>query len=86
MLHEYRNKTTVKAERFDGSNEMVRKYNLYPALKEGGIPTVYFFGNSFIAKGDIMIFAKSEDDEWYPLKPMSKDEFHQTYEEIDDNE
>lgn len=86
MLHEYRRKTTIKAEQFDGSNEMVRKYNLYPALKEGGIPTFYFFGNSYIAKGDIMIFAKSEDDEWYPLKPMNKDEFHQTYEEVDDNE
>ena len=57
MLHEYRKKTTIKAEQFDGSNEMVRKYNLYPALKEGGIPTVYFFGNSYIAKFYIMIFA-----------------------------
>lgn len=86
MLHTYRKTATIKAEQFDGSDEMVRKYNLYPALKEGGIPTVYFFGNSYIAKGDIMIFAKSEDDEWYPLKSMNKDEFHQTYEEVDDNE
>lgn len=82
MLKKYRKKTTIKAEQFDGSDGMVRKYNLYPALKEGGIPTVYFFGNSYIAKGDIMIFAKSEDDEWYPLKSMNKDEFRRTYEEV----
>lgn len=86
MIKEYRKKTTIKAEQFDGSDEMVRKYNLYPALKEGGVPTVYFFGNSYIAKGDIMIFAKSEDDEWYPLKSMNKNEFHLKYEEVNDDQ
>lgn len=26
MLHEYKKKTTIKAEQFDGSNEMLNKY------------------------------------------------------------
>lgn len=82
MLKEYRKKTTIKAEQFDGTKEMVKQYELLPALIEDGAPTVYFFGNSYIAKGDIMIFAKSEDDEWYPLASMSEDEFQQTYEEV----
>lgn len=86
MIKEYRKKTTIKAEQFDGSKEMVKQYRLHPALMKNGVPTVYFFGNSYIAKGDIMIFAKSEDDEWYPLKSMNKDEFHQTYEEVNDDQ
>lgn len=28
MLHEYRNKTIIKAEQFDGSNKMAEKYGL----------------------------------------------------------
>ena len=28
MLHEYRKKTTIKAEQFDGSDEMMKKYGL----------------------------------------------------------
>lgn len=27
MIHEYRKKTTIKAEQFDGSAKMARKYN-----------------------------------------------------------
>lgn len=86
MIKEYRKKTTIKAEQFDGSKEMVKQYKLHPALIKNGVPTVYFFGNSYIAKGDIMIFAKSEDDEWYPLTSMTGDEFQRTYEEADDND
>ena len=82
MLKEYYKKTTIKAEQFDGSKEMVKQYGLHPALMKNGVPTVYFFGNSYIAKGDIMTFAKSKDDEWYPLMPMAEDEFRRTYEEV----
>lgn len=28
MLHEYRKKTTIKAERFDGTSEMKKRYNI----------------------------------------------------------
>ena len=28
MLHEYRKKTTIKAEQFDGSDEMIGKYSI----------------------------------------------------------
>lgn len=28
MLHEYRKKTTIKAEQFDGSDEMIKKYDI----------------------------------------------------------
>ena len=28
MLHEYRKKTTIKAEQFDGSKEIAEKYGL----------------------------------------------------------
>lgn len=38
MLHEYRKKTTIKAEQFDGSDEMMIKYSIQ-ANPEG-----YYFG------------------------------------------
>lgn len=28
MLHEYRKKTTIKAEQFDGSEKMIKKYDI----------------------------------------------------------
>lgn len=80
MLREYRKKTTIKAEQFDGSDEMVKKYNLLPVVTN---PGVYWFGNLYVASGDVMIFAKSEDDEWYPLTSMSENEFRCTYERVD---
>lgn len=36
MIKEYRKIATIKAERFDGTNEMVKKYNMH--LDRGVVP------------------------------------------------
>lgn len=35
MLHEYRKKTTIKAEQFDGTREMAKKYDIRDSLRVG---------------------------------------------------
>ena len=84
MLHTYRKTALIEAEQFDGSDEMIKKYHLIQCRgMSDEAPKVYFFGNGYIAKGDMMIFATSDDDELYPLTPMSEEEFQQTYERCD---
>ena len=84
MLHKYRKTALIEAEQFDGSDEMIKKYHLIQRRgMSDEVPKVYFFGNSYIAKGDMMIFATSDDDELYPLTSMSEEEFQQTYERCD---
>lgn len=87
MLKKYRKKTTIKAEQFDGSAKMARKYGgkINPEYcifageprfvlptKEGGMK---FDTGDWIATG-------IDGEHW----AIANDIFRRTYEEVDDNE
>lgn len=86
MQHEYRKTTYIKAEQFDGSEKMRRKYNIHDSV------AVYGF------KGRVESFLPDKKDhnmtriinkgDWIVLNdgncyPMSDDIFHKTYERVD---
>ena len=80
MLHEYRKKTTIKAEQFDGSVDMMRQYDI-KANSEG----VYFAyiistkeGNMTINRGD-WIATGIDGEHWV----IADDIFRRTYERCD---
>lgn len=83
MIKEYRKKTTIKAEQFDGSNEMMRKYSIwtgedalgrwYKILTNEGIMT--FMLNDWIATG-------IDGEHW----AIADDIFRRTYEEVKGND
>lgn len=87
MIHEYRKKTTIKAEQFDGSAEMVNKYHIdeeYPDLglmKENPIGTLYTLptneGNMLLDKGDYV--ATGIDGEHWVI---ADNIFKRTYERV----
>ncbi|WP_242363576.1 hypothetical protein [Limosilactobacillus antri] len=85
MLHEYRKKTTIKAEQFDGSKEMIEKYDVRDSLRIGyelfhseiyrlptkeGIMTIYI--GDWIATG-------IDGEHW----AIADDIFRRTYERCD---
>lgn len=86
MLHEYRKKTTIKAEQFDGSDEMMQEYN----ITDDGFGDTYTFrfdnnclplkqGWWIVYCGKRTVLGYSFDD-W---KTMSDEDFHRTYERCD---
>ena len=77
MLHDYRKKTTIKAEQFDGSDEMIEKYRLHSyGPKTWILPTDYNF--TPIVKGTYIITNENGFHEaCYP------DIFRRTYERCD---
>ena len=60
MLHEYRKKTTIKAEQFDGSDEMAEKYGLKKFGWEGFVRTLNSLDN--FGFGAPLVFSK---DDWF---------------------
>lgn len=84
MLHEYRKKTTIKAEQFDGSDEMAEKYGLKKLGWEGFVRTCnsldnFDFGAPLVfSKGDYFI----EGDNG-KINVLSDKEFRRTYERCD---
>ncbi|WP_413627701.1 hypothetical protein R4B61_00420 [Fructilactobacillus vespulae] len=82
MLKEYRKKTTIKAEQFDGSEEMIKKYSIDFIPDFGNEDFCYFldatYANNMIIKiGDYIV--TDINDERYAI---SADDFNKTYEEI----
>ena len=86
MLHEYRKKTTIKAEQFDGSDEMMEKYN----ITDDGFGDTYTFrldnkclplkcGWWIVDCGELTVF----DYTFGNWKTMSDEDFRRTYEEVD---
>lgn len=76
MLKEYRKKTTIKAEQFDGSKGMVEKYKLHSYGPETWVlPTDYNFIP--IVKGTYII---TDEDGFHEV--CYPDTFRQTYEEV----
>ena len=83
MLKEYRKKTTIKAEQFDGSVEMAKKYDIERGDIGGGyeyyLPTNE--GDMAFDEGD-WIATGIDGEHW----AIDSDIFRRTYEEADDNE
>ena len=85
MLHEYRKKTTIKAEQFDGSKKMAKRYGLEGCgpgefvqdLTTMACPSI-FEEPETIKKGDWLIEnGKAEVD------VLSDEDFRRTYERCD---
>lgn len=80
MLKEYRKKTTIKAEQFDGSDEMIDKYNLRSYGSDTWVlPTDYNFVP--IVKG---VYIITDEDGFHDV--CYPDIFRRTYEEVKDDE
>nr|DAJ07612.1 MAG TPA: hypothetical protein [Caudoviricetes sp.] len=86
MLHEYRKKTTIKAEQFDGSDEMMEKYN----ITDDGFGDTYTFrldskclplkcGWWIVDCGKLTVL----DYTFGNWKTMSDEDFRRTYERCD---
>lgn len=80
MLHEYRKKTTIKAEQFTEDPKQVFKYNIFPADSGAGFD--YFLptkeGDMYISNGDWI--ATGIDGEYWVI---ADDIFRRTYERCD---
>ena len=85
MLKEYRKKTTIKAEQFDGSDEMANKYGVLWDLDESKDILVPYLptkeGKMFIKKGD-WIATGIDGEHW----AITDSIFRRTYEEVDGND
>lgn len=80
MLHEYRKKTTIKAEQFDGTDEMIEKYRLHSYGPETWVlPMDYNFIP--IVKG---VYIVTDEDGFHEV--CYPDVFHRTYEEMSEDE
>lgn len=79
MLHEYKKKTTIKAEQFDGSDNMIKEYNIGKHEMDGDtwfdLYTVE--GAMEIVKGDWII--SCESGTWFIPDKV----FRQTYKRCD---
>lgn len=84
MIKEYRKKTTIKAEQFDGSDEMIKKYDIQNCARIGytivhsnifRLPTKE--GNMSINIGD-WIATGIDGEHWC----IASDIFQRTYEEV----
>lgn len=84
MLHEYRKKTTIKAEQFDGSDEMAEKYGLKKFGWEGFVRTLNSLDNFDF--GAPLVFSKGDwfiEGENGKINVLSDKEFRRTYERCD---
>ena len=90
MLHEYRKKTTIKAEQFDGSAEMIEKWHIHDVKSDGDYVSVqnlisrYWYVTMFssverpIRVGDWIV-----GEPPFPNYAISDDIFRRTYERCD---
>lgn len=85
MLKEYRKTATIKAEQFDGSDEMVKKYSVVDMTNVTSVPlhgprwflltkegTMELYENDYIATG-------IDGEHW----AIDQDIFERTYERVD---
>lgn len=86
MIKEYRKVATIKAEQFDGSDEMIKKYHIRKTgsvyMNKGAMYKLYENHGEF-GKFDDLYFNDwiviSFNGEFYPIKD---DIFKKTYQEI----
>ena len=85
MLHEYRKKTTIMAERFDGSEKMIKEYDIIDGLRIGY--GIYYSGiyrlptkeGDMVIKQDDWIATGIDGEHWV----IANDIFRRTYERCD---
>lgn len=78
MIKVYRKTATIKAEQFDGSDEMVKKYNITPPMPLDPDYTINTLeGNMVLGVGD-WIATGIKGEHW----PIASDVFKNTYAEL----
>lgn len=83
MLHEYRKKTTIKAEQFDGTSEMIKKYGIHeakvpPMVTDYNLYLPTKWGDMVVTSGD-WIATGIDGEHWV----IPDDIFRRTYERCD---
>lgn len=80
MLHKYRQKKPIEAERFDGSDEMIVKYELVKStICKGAYVMPWLYGPTPIIREGDWIVTDSEDG----YQRIDDDIFRKTYERCD---
>lgn len=77
MLHEYRKKTTIKAEQFDGTDEMIKRYSIH-VFNPNLAKNTFFLGINKLSIGD-WIATGIDGEHW----AISQEIFERTYERVD---
>lgn len=77
MIKKYQNKETIMAEQFDGSDEMIKKYDLDYEYDLEGNKRFYGSFDGFLYAGDWIVSCPN-----YEIYPISDDVFKQTYKEL----
>ena len=78
MLKEYRKTATIKAEQFDGSDEMVEKYNITPPMPLDPDYTINTLEGGMVLGVDDWIATGVEGENW----AIADEIFKKTYEEV----
>ena len=80
MLHKYRKKEPIEAERFDGSDEMIKKYELVKnVIYEGDYALPRLYGPITIVHEGDWIITNAEGG----YQRIADDIFRKTYERCD---
>ena len=83
MLKEYRKKTTIKAEQFDGSKKMIDKYQVVTNnIFEDDYALPKMYGPIKVLHEGDWIVTEADGEHW----SIADDIFRRTYEEADDND
>lgn len=77
MQHEYRKKTTIKAEQFDGTDEMIKRYSIH-VFNPNLAKNIFFLGINDLSIGD-WIATGIDGEHW----EISQEIFEKTYERVD---
>lgn len=77
MLKEYRKKTTIKAEQFDGTDEMIKRYSIH-VFNPNLAKNIFFLGINDLSIGD-WIATGIDGEHW----AIADDIFRRTYERCD---
>lgn len=76
MLHEYRKKTTIKAEQFDGTDEMIKRYSIH-VFNPNLAKNIFFLDINDLSIGD-WIATGIDGEHW----AISQEIFEKTYERV----
>ena len=77
MLHEYKKKTTIKAEQFDGTDEMIKRYSIH-VFNPNLAKNTFFLGINNLSIGDWIV-----KDEYGNYQVVTDNSFRRTYERCD---
>lgn len=77
MIKTYKKVATIQAEQFDGSDEMIQKYDLDYEYDLEGNKRFYGSFDGFLYAGDWIVSCPN-----YEIYPIENDVFKKTYEEV----